>query len=302
MVWAGWYVWNGSAGEGVVGKEGQADKQYETVQPSSLTADSPPPTFGTVTDVIDAITIEMNGSYDIRYLGLSVPTTLNKVECIGKEALQANESMLGKIIRLEEDPMLLRARNGAWTRYVWVADDEVTQDAYTKSLNGETVLGLIKPVNPDGTAEPIVSPSATSDNVNVSPALESLPKEDIEPKFKEYMVSERIIEMGLGFPLLAKDMKYYDKLAAAARYSSATKRGLWGKCEISQDDKELLQVQTIEECIIKGVTVLNGDKIYRTPSCAGYKDTVVLGYKGGKWLCSEEEAVASGFVKAIDCK
>ncbi|OGY38096.1 MAG: hypothetical protein A3I08_01015 [Candidatus Andersenbacteria bacterium RIFCSPLOWO2_02_FULL_46_11] len=124
-----------------------------------------------------------------------------------------------------------------------------------------------------------------------------------EEKIKEYLVSERIIEMGLGFPLLGKEMMYYDRLSSAARYSSATKRGLWGQCEISQDNESgLLNTQTVEECNIKGVIISNGDKIYRTSSCAGYKDMVVLLYKGGKWLCSEEEAVSSGYVKAVDCK
>jgi len=333
VIWTGWFLWRDSALQQNSGGVDAPDQQAAVLGNPSVQKEGPPPRFGVVTDVIDALTIAVNDSHRVRYLGVTVPATLDRVECLGKEALQANESMMGKTVRLEEDAVLSQAKDGAWIRYVWVPEDDEASAAYKKALNGETVLGLTEPlivVSPEvNSPEPSVTeavegnniPGADIDNeadrvtgssagINGIGALgeddglggEDATREEPEAKIKEYMVSERIIEMGLGFPLLAKELTYYERLASAARYSSATKRGLWGKCEISQDDNGFLKVQTDESCNIKGVVISNGDKIYRTSSCAGYKDTVVLLYKGGKWLCSEEEAVSSGYVKAVDCK
>ncbi len=352
IVWAGWFLWQGSGQNKDKAGATQTEKQYETSDGVNEVNNDPPPMFGVVTDVVDALTIVVDDSYKVRYLGVTVPTTIDKVECMGKEALQANESMLGKTVKLEEDGLLQQTSDGTWIRYVWVADDELTIEAYDKARNDETVLGLTEPIID---VSPSVDPDE-KDSANIVPdEVAALPtdgglttegavtgqvgdvsndeqKEDQQvmnqegpkagiapelgaseegemavgesdgPKFKEYIVSERIIEMGLGFPLLAKELKHYERLASAARYSSATKRGLWGRCEVSQGENGLLKVQAVEECNIKGVTVMSGEKVYRTPACEGYKYTVVLGYKEGKWLCSEEEAVGSGYVKAIDCK
>ena len=355
LIWTGWFLWQDAGRRKTENGDSNADKQYETLKQSPRLKNDPPPQFGIVTDVVDSLTIIIDDAYLVRYLGVSTPATLDRVECFGKESVQANESMLGKTVRLEEDPVLVRARDGASIRYVWGPDDDKSQEAYAMALNGMPVPGLTEPLSsPKVSGEP-TTPKGNNDSgdsggepVNVNNKDEAvLPDESgnagenvseklgdaqagdtagmmegvvpeplngdneanseekgvEEEKIKEYLVSERIIEMGLGFPLLGKEMMYYDRLSSAARYSSATKRGLWGQCEISQDNESgLLNTQTVEECNIKGVIISNGDKIYRTSSCAGYKDMVVLLYKGGKWLCSEEEAVSSGYVKAVDCK
>ena len=356
-IWLGWFLFVGPKQSDSLRSPGGENKQEQTAEQAVLGVTDPPPAFGVVSEVVDALTILIDDRYKIRYLGVTVPATSDKVECFGKEAVQANESMLGKTVKLERDEVLTQARDGAWIRYVWVADDENTEAAYLRALNGETVLGLTESLSidtsamsPTGQDTPDNSPVAsqessleqigdelTGETTNESGAMgnndsaiggftdngdgaqglngvvpqdvdsagsEAMPAADDTDKvlYKEYMVSERIIEMGIGFPLLSREMKYYDRLVAAARYSSATKRGLWGKCQISQDDNGFLTSQIEEECVIKGFALMSGEKIYRTPSCAAYKDTVILGYKGGKWLCREEEAVNSGFVKAADCK
>jgi endonuclease YncB( thermonuclease family) len=341
FIWTGWFLWRDMAPNQREEVSSEANNQPE-ISEDVDSANDPPPSFGQVTGIVDSLTIVVNDKHKVRYLGVVTPAASDKVECFGKEAGQANESMLGKTVRLEDDPILARARDGAWVRYVWVADDEETQEAYTRALNGETVLGLTEPIiednendssttsgddlpttpEPNNTAddnkasddgiteanEDLPAEQAEENNSNEGIALEADTEEseqgaqEDEVKFKEYMVSERIIEMGLGFPLLSQEMRYYDRLVGAARYSSSTKRGLWGACEVSQNEGGLLQTQTIQECTIKGTqTVVSGEKIYRTRDCAGYKDTLVLLYQGGQWFCSEEEAVNGGFVKAIDC-
>lgn len=309
IIWLGWFLSSDID---------QSAIDSTDIDDSALISDSvddnPPPEFGVVSDIIDSLTIVLDDKFIVRYLGVMTPTTLDKVGCFGKEALQANESLIGKTVRLEEDPVLSRALDTAWVRYVWVAEDGESQEAYTKALSGASVAGLnnMPPIEAEGAEEQVEAISGVDDVVleeseelgdnNDELDKESLrDEEQAENKIKEYLVSERIVEMGLGFPLLSKDMIYHEKISAAARFSSATKRGLWGACEILEGENGLLETQKIEECVIKGVKLLNGQQVFRTSQCRSYKDTVVLKYKGDEWLCSEEEAVEKGFVKAIDC-
>lgn len=296
LVWLGWFL------SQEVEKEGGMKKSTESSVENEVNEDStPPPEYGKVTDIIDSITFVMDDEFVVRYVGVVTPSTLETVQCFGKEASRANESMMGKTVRLEEDPLLSRAADGAWVRYVWVPENEKSQEAYNKALSGAPVAGL-------GSSPAVVSEAGEDENEEKKGKDEDKKEEgddeednDEEERIDEYLVSERIIEMGLGFPLLSKDMVYYDKLSAAARFSSATKRGLWGACDVTEGKNGLLETQEITDCVIKGVELLDGEKVYRMPSCKAYKDTVVLDYKGGEWLCDEEEAKNKGYAKAIDC-
>lgn len=257
---------------------------------------SPPPEYGEVTDIVDSITFVMDDEYIIRYLGVVTPSALEKVQCFGREALRANESMIDKTVRLEEDPLLSKAADGAWVRYVWVPENEKSQETYNKALSDAPVAGLNVSPAPTESDDLVIKEEGVDKE-----GEEDSKEEDEGEKIDEYLVSERIIEMGLGFPLLSKDMVYYDKLSAAAKFSSATKRGLWGKCEVTEGQDDLLRTQEVTDCVIKGVKLLDGQKVYRTQSCKAYKDTVVLSYKEGEWLCGEEEAKEKGYAKAVDC-
>ena len=55
------------------------------------------------------------------------------------------------------------------------------------------------------------------------------------------------------------------------------------------------------KCDIKGNISANGEKIYHTPNCSLYKETVINEAKGEKWFCSEKEAVVAGWRKALNC-
>jgi len=340
VIWLGWFL-SRDMNDNSLPTPTQARQVEEAEEEQPKINSDPPPEFATVTDVIDSLTIVLDNKYIVRYLGVTTPRTTNEVQCFGKEALQANESLLEKTVRLEEDPVLAQARDGAWVRYVWVAEDEKSQEAYGKALSGAPVAGLtdLIPEEGEGSAdqesngvntkvdesgemnnEVGIGNDTTSIDENkviadnegqeepellppeLSGATEAEEENSEEDKIKEYLVSERIIEMGLGFPLLSQEMIHHGKLSAAARFSSATKRGLWKHCEISEDEETgLLKTQTIEECAIKGFLLPDKSKIYRTADCEGYKDTVVLKYREGEWLCSEEEAAEKGYEKAVDC-
>lgn len=230
-------------------------KQAQPNNQPATTSGSLPPQFATVKDVRDAITIILDSGHTVRYLGVRPPETRSVVECFGREAVLVNESIIGKKVRLEEDPILSRSKDGAWVRYVYAQKD------------------------------PVSSPTPEPDYI----------------KFDDYMVNERILEAGFGFPVLSPDMKYYDRLASSFKYGSATKKGLWGACEVSNAEEDPLKTQTTNDCVIKGSILLSGEKVYRAPECSSYADTLVLSYKGGQWFCDPEEAASSGFNKAADC-
>ncbi len=176
--------------------------------------------------------------------------------------------------------MLPRARDGAWLRYVYT--DEIKKKPAQKE-EGEQAGSA--------SGEPIISSS------------EKKEKEEIqyEEEVKEYMMNERMLERGYAIPLLSKEMKYYDRMASAARYSNATKKGLWGACEIEKKENGLLKAQEVDDCVIKGSDLGEGQKIYRAKGCLGYVNTVVIQSHGDRWLCDEEEAEENGWAKAPDC-
>ncbi len=54
----------------------------------------------------------------------------------------------------------------------------------------------------------------------------------------------------------------------------------------------------LEGCLIKGVVTAMGDRYYYLPDMEGYEDALLLVKYGGRWFCTEEEAVQNGFEKA----
>ena len=75
-----------------------------------------------VTKVIDGDTIEINGSQQVRYIGINTPEisfTNGKDDCYGEEARRANEELVGgKKVWLEKD-VSETDKYGRLLRYVW---------------------------------------------------------------------------------------------------------------------------------------------------------------------------------------
>lgn len=86
--------------------------------------------FVKVTNVIDGDTVEIEGGYRIRYIGIDTPETVHPsqpVECFGKEASNKNKELVeGKTVRLERDITELD-RYGRLLRYVWLGDALVNE-------------------------------------------------------------------------------------------------------------------------------------------------------------------------------
>lgn len=234
-----------------------------------------PPEFGTVVSIEDAITIVLDSGQRIRYIGVRAPNVADNVQCFGRESVQANESVIGKKIRIETDPLLDRTADGAWARYVYLqfTPEEIQQERAQKAT----------PSNASASPSPSQSPTSTPD----------VPK--------EIFINERILEGGFAFPVVTPAMKHGEQMLSSAKFASATQKGLWGKCKVTNENN-LLQTETDTQCLIKGKVTSDLQKIYRTPECSAYKETTVLQSQGGKWFCAEDNAKDAGFVKGSDCK
>ena len=78
-----------------------------------------------VTRVIDGDTIEIEGGYHVRYIGIDAP---EKGEPYYLEATEANRSLVGsKKVRLEKD-VEDEDKYGRLLRYVWVGDKMVNAE------------------------------------------------------------------------------------------------------------------------------------------------------------------------------
>lgn len=300
---SGEHIWAGIIGAAVIAGLGvsayslgwiQISPSAVTASPSPSTApQGPPPERGVIEAVVDSITLRLTTGHIIRYMGVETPSVKDEVQCFGKEALIANESVIGQEVRLEEEPLLLRSRDGAWTRYVFMKEpeEEATEEPGARdepraASSDEVVFSPL----PDSSPVPTEAAEATESET-----------ETADESNDEIFINERILEGGFGFPVVSEDMKYGERLLSAARFSSATGKGLWSRCEIEGEAPEL-STQTVTECVIKGKTTESGAKFYRTSECPGYKDTIVLQSEGGQWFCSEDEAREAGFEKAEDCE
>jgi len=295
-------------------------------QPSTSTTEqsadlsSPPPSTSIVKRIIDPITIELETGHIVRYIGVRTPDVTEQVQCFGKEALLANESVIGRQVRLEEEPLLARSSDGAWTRYVFLQQDENNSSEQAESSPSPT---------PDSTSTEDIAPDiagisdtakealerATSDTENAaeeSDNADSIVADETENSEEttqddtptndapeEIFINERILEGGFGFPVVSEGMVYGERMLSAARFASATGKGLWSRCEVSEEGG--LHTQQLTSCTIKGKVSANGDKLYRTEECPAYGQTMVIQAEGGQWFCAEDIAEDAGFTKAPDC-
>lgn len=264
-----------------------------------------PPEFSTVAAVIDPTTIKLASGHIVRYIGVRTPSITKPVQCFGKEALLANESVVGKAVRLEAEPLLARSQDGAWTMYVWLIQGEVdpsptptpTEISPVSAVNTPTSDVANNPVLADLTAaaaqvkEALTTPTPEVGATNPAPT---------PPDPKDIFINERIMEGGFGFPVVAPEMKYGERILSAAQYGSATSKGLWGQCEL-EGEAPRIATKELTDCVIKGKVTVAGQKLYRTPACPAYIETIIIQSAGGQWFCAEDTAIDAGFSKAPDC-
>lgn len=101
------------------------------------------------------------------------------------------------------------------------------------------------------------------------------------------------------------DVAYNGELLEAQQLARDEKLGLWSACENSLKSVPLsseLESTSSPGCQIKGnVSQATGEKIYHVPGCEYYAQTRISEDKGERWFCTEEEAKAHGWRKALNC-
>jgi micrococcal nuclease len=103
------------------------------------------------------------------------------------------------------------------------------------------------------------------------------------------------------------DIKYQDQFLKAQQEAREAKRGLWNACpSVSPTAKEtsapaIYSTPGDASCQIKGNINASGEKIYHLPGCGSYSKTTIDESRGEKWFCTESEAQAAGWRKALNC-
>lgn len=105
------------------------------------------------------------------------------------------------------------------------------------------------------------------------------------------------------------DIKYQDQFLEAQREAEKNKNGLWAACPVNpekssnvSDDNISASKETASgDCTIKGNISTTGEKIYHLPGCGSYAKTKIEESRGEKMFCTEAEAQAAGFRKALNC-
>lgn len=287
---------------------------------SACSGGSGPDERVTIESVVDAITFRTDEGDLVRLIGVRSPSAGASVECYGKEALQAAESLIGREVRLETEPLLERAQDGAYPRYMWLDVEEAmtegaegTEETEVAEVSDGTEVEEEVTEGADGTE---VSEVQEVDEINEADEMltetgSDMPQETVAESDsssssgpREILVNEKALEMGTAFPLVSQDMTYGERMLSAARYASATRKGLWGACEVQSravPQGTWLFTQPLTDCVIKAKTTDDGRRIYRTPSCSAYAETTVILSEGGQWFCAEDTAQDAGFEPGEDC-
>ncbi len=104
--------------------------------------------------------------------------------------------------------------------------------------------------------------------------------------------------------------KYQAEFKTAQKLAESNKLGLWGDiCQNSTSfdvkvaTPQPIAVSTADDtaCTIKGNINAKEEKIYHVVGCQSYAKTVIDESKDERWFCSESEAMASGWRKALNC-
>lgn len=217
-----------------------------------------------VTRVIDGDTIELENGQRVRYIGMDTPETVSPskpVQCFGKEASDKNKELVLGKKVRLEKDITDRDKYDRLLRYVYVGD---------------------------------------------------------------LFVNLELVRRGYAFSYTyPPDVKFQDEILSAQQQAREEKAGLWLSCPTEQGAHGITSADTtVSEsvntpvttsanntsaavdppgsCVIKG-NISSGGKIYHLPGCGSYNNTIIVESDGERWFCTEEEAIAAGWRKALNC-
>jgi micrococcal nuclease len=103
------------------------------------------------------------------------------------------------------------------------------------------------------------------------------------------------------------DVKYQKEIVAAQQEAEKNKNGLWNACPVDAGKSatvskgEVAKNEASGECNIKGNISTSNEKIYHMSGCGSYAKTTIDESRGERWFCTEAEAQAAGWRKALNC-
>ncbi|MBI4999745.1 thermonuclease family protein [Candidatus Gottesmanbacteria bacterium] len=120
----------------------------------------------------------------------------------------------------------------------------------------------------------------------------------------DIFVNLELVKQGFAFSYTyPPDIKYQAEILAAERQAREANRGLWAACPAVSPavPSPSASGEGTADCNIKGNISTSGEKIYHLPGCGSYAKTQIDEGRGERWFCSEEEAQAAGWRKALNC-
>lgn len=120
------------------------------------------------------------------------------------------------------------------------------------------------------------------------------------------LVNLELVKRGFAYSYsYPPDVKYQEKFVQAQAQAQEQKRGLWTACPVhSSQPAEVPAAQEQPDsgqCLIKGNISASGEKIYHLLGCGSYEKTKIEENRGERWFCSEAQAQAAGWRKALNC-
>lgn len=114
-------------------------------------------------------------------------------------------------------------------------------------------------------------------------------------------VNLELVKQGFAFSYTyPPDVKHQAEILAAEAEAREANRGLWTVCPIISPTVLPTEAPT-SDCNIKGNISASGEKIYHLLGCGSYSKTKIDESRGERWFCSEEEAQAAGWRRALNC-
>lgn len=122
-------------------------------------------------------------------------------------------------------------------------------------------------------------------------------------------INLELVKLGFAYSYsYPPDIKYQDQIVKAQQEAEKNKFGLWNACPLDAgkaatvSKEDAIKSEASGECTIKGNISTSGEKIYHLEGCGSYAKTNIDESRGEKWFCTEAEAQAAGFRKALNCQ
>ncbi|MDP2946334.1 MAG: thermonuclease family protein [bacterium] len=118
----------------------------------------------------------------------------------------------------------------------------------------------------------------------------------------DVLVNLELVKQGFAYSYsYPPDIKYQDQIINAQQEAKGAIRGLWSACPVQAAIPAPQENNPSGSCLIKGNISTSGEKIYHLLGCGSYSKTQIDEKRGEKWFCSESEAQAAGWRKALNC-